>query len=108
MSVVWITGNSGAGKTTLAKEMRMDGEIILDGDDLRAIWPGLGFDRESRFEQNLRAARLAKNLSDQGFKVIVATICPYRSLREMVQAITGCRFIFIPGGKVGENYPYEE
>lgn len=102
----WITGNSEAGKTTLARGMRRH-EIILDGDALRGVWPGLDWSEVSRREQNLRTARLAKLLEDQGFDVIVATICPYRDLREQVRSITGCEFIYLEGGREGPEYPYE-
>lgn len=105
--IQWITGNSGAGKTTLAKQMQRH-EILLDGDAMRAVWPGLGFTRLDRFEQNMRVARLAKELASQGFDVIVATICPYRALRKQIQAMTGCRFIYLEGGKTGKDYPYEK
>ncbi len=103
----WITGNSGSGKTTLAKRMKKE-DIILDGDDMREVWPGLGFSKEDRYEQNLRIARLAKTLEKQGFDVIVSTICPYKKLREKVKEITGCRFIYLEGGKEGKDYPYEK
>lgn len=106
MMVTWITGNSGSGKTTLAKRMRR-GEVLLDGDTLRAIWPGLGLSKEDRWEHNLRAARLAAELDRQGFDAIVATICPYRELREEVQRVTKCKFIYVDGGKDGPEYPYE-
>jgi adenylylsulfate kinase len=104
--VTWITGNSGSGKTTLAKRMRR-GEVLLDGDTLRAIWPGLTLSPEDRRENNLRAARLAAELDRQGFDVIVATICPYRDLRDEVQRLTKCKFISLDGGKEGPEYPYE-
>jgi adenylylsulfate kinase-like enzyme len=104
--MIWITGNSGSGKTTLAKRLRKD-EVLLDGDDLRGVWTDLDLSEAGRREQNLRVARLARLLADQGFGVIVATICPYRDLRARVQAITGCRFVYLPGGKSGPEYPYE-
>lgn len=107
-TVTWITGNSWSGKTTLAQRMIKPGEILLDGDAMRAVWPGLGFTKADRVEQNMRIARMAKEMSDQGFNVIVATICPYRDLRNEVQKITRCRFIYLEGGKVGKDYPYEQ
>lgn len=105
--ITWITGNSWSGKTTLAKRMIKPGEILLDGDAMRAVWPGLGFAKQDREEQNMRIARMAKELESQGFDVIVATICPYKKLREDVQRITRCRFIYLEGGKEGKDYPYE-
>lgn len=104
--ITWITGNSWSGKTTLAKRMRKH-EVILDGDAMRAVWTGLGFTKEDRWEHNMRVARMAKELEDQGFDIIVATICPYRDLRADVQRITRCRFIYLEGGKEGKDYPYE-
>ena len=101
----WFTGNSGAGKTTLAQ--RMGNVIVLDGDDLRYVWK-LGFSKEDRWEQNLRAAKLARLLHRQGYDVVVSTICPYRELRKEVQAMTGCKFVYLDGGKEPtEEYPYE-
>lgn len=104
--ITWVTGNSKSGKTTLAKKIRTN-EILLDGDTMRKIWPGLGFSEKDRVEQNLRTARLAVTLESQGFDVIVATICPYKSLREIVKKITNCRFIYLDGGITHKDYPYE-
>jgi adenylylsulfate kinase len=104
--ITWLTGNSGAGKTTRAEQMRTH-EVVLDGDVLRTIWPGLGFSKDDRLEQNWRAARLAKMLSDQGFDVLVATICPYRDQRRAIAQLIGCTFIYLAGGKEGPEYPYE-
>lgn len=105
--ITWITGNSKSGKTFLANRMRKN-EIILDGDALRAVWPGLGFTIKDRWEQNCRAARLAVMLEAQGFDVIVATICPYTELRNQIKEMTNCRFIYLEGGETGEDYPYEK
>jgi len=105
--ITWITGQSGSGKTTLANKMRKN-EVMLDGDMMRDVWTDLGLSKKDRYEQNFRIARLAKKLEEQGFDVIVSTICPYRKLREEVKKITNCRFIYLEGGKkTSSKYPYE-
>ncbi len=106
MAIEWISGQSKSGKSTLARKMRTK-EIILDGDVIRAtINKDLGFSREDRWENNLRIARLAKELDKQGFDVIVATIAPYKELREEIKQITGCKFIYLEGGI--KRGPYEK
>lgn len=105
--IIWIYGNTGAGKTTLAKRIRSDNTILLDGDRMREIWK-LGFTKEDRWEQNLRTARLAAYLYEQGFEVIVALICPYKKLREEVTKLINPRWILVEGGmKPSEKYPFE-
>lgn len=107
--ITWITGNSGAGKTTLARALQRSRprSILLDGDAMRAVWPGLTLSYGDRWEQNMRAARLAVLLEDQGFEVIVATICPYRALRAEIYRMTLCKFVYVEGGRSGTDYPYE-
>ena len=108
--IFWLTGNTGAGKTYTAKVLKeyfLKDAITLDGDDLRAIWPGLKFTMDDRAEQNCRTARLAKYLHDQGNDVIVAVICPTESLRKEVRDICNCEFIYIEGGLEGIDFPFE-
>lgn len=106
--IFWLTGNTGAGKTTLAKQMADAKTVILDGDDMRYIWQDLTMSKEHRIEQNLRVARLAKSIEKQGFTVIVAVICPYESLRKEVKEITDCMFIYLPYGRENtKEFPYE-
>jgi len=106
MAIIWITGQSLSGKTTLAQQLATDSTIILDGDELRKVWKA-GFSKQARWEHNLKTARLAKMLHDQGVDVIVAMICPYKDLRAKVQEITGCGFIYLKGGVKHKDYPYE-
>ena len=82
--VVWITGLSGAGKTTLARALQraLPGSLLLDGDELREALgaSGHGFDAESRRRLALTYARLAGRLARQGATVIVATISLFHDL----------------------------
>ena len=104
--IIWITGNSGAGKSTMAQQMRTKGSVILDGDTLRGIYP-TGFSQKDRWEHNLRVAKIAKMLESQGVDVIVALICPYKKLRDEVQAICDCGFIYLKVKAKGKEYVYE-
>jgi len=106
--VFWIFGNSGAGKTTLARQLQpILNAILLDGNELREVW-ALGLSRADREEQNRRAAKLAHLLSHQGHNVIVATICPYNTLRREVSEICGPTWLYLPGGKpANDEYPFE-
>ena len=82
--VIWLTGLSGAGKTTLAKALQqaLPGSLLLDGDALRSVLGSsqTGFDRESRLALALTYARLCKLLADQGATVITATISLFHAV----------------------------
>lgn len=94
--IYWITGQSGAGKTTLAYALQKEiGGIMLDGDEMReSISLGAGFSPEDREEHNLRVARLAEVLSRQ-VPVIVAVIAPFRSTREKITEFIDPVWIYI-------------
>lgn len=104
--IIWITGQSGSGKTTLAEQMKTKNSIILDGDIIRKIY-NTGFSKKERVVHNLKVAKFAKMLSDQGFDVIVSLICPYKYLRKKCKEITNCSFIYLSNGKIHKDYPYE-
>lgn len=97
--IEWVYGESGCGKTTLARKMAVQtpNTVHLDADDMRRVWTDLGYSDEDRVTQNIRVANLARVLSRQGFNVVVSTICPTEKLRSMVREITGCTFIHIEG-----------
>ena len=86
--VIWITGLSGAGKSTIAratvKQLRTQGEqpVLIDGDEIRdAIRdPHTGHDPSSRLVNAYRICRLAKLLADQEHTVIVATMSIYHEI----------------------------
>ena len=89
MVVIWLTGPSGAGKTTLAnalaRRLRELGKSveILDGDEIRReLYPNIGFSKEARELHNRVVIHMAHLLSRNGVFVIVSLISPYRSVRE--------------------------
>jgi adenylylsulfate kinase len=88
-AAVWLTGLSGAGKTTIAEmvfdELQRRGyrSELLDADVLRnTLTRGLGYSREDREENIRRIGFAARLLARQGVIVIVAAITPYRSMRQ--------------------------
>ncbi|MCR4279718.1 MAG: adenylyl-sulfate kinase [Candidatus Zambryskibacteria bacterium] len=107
--IIWLTGNVGAGKTSIAYLLKEKmNAIVLDGDELRAsISTDLGFSRKDRDEHNMRVARLAKILNGQGFNVVVSVIAPFQSTRDNITELINPFWIYIKGGKVGEDMPYE-
>ena len=95
MSVIWLTGLSGSGKTTIAGELwqRMESvgisAIVLDGDVIRDIYP-TGFSFEDRHAHIIRVAKLAKLIALHGIEVIVSLISPMENSRNMArELITG-------------------
>lgn len=82
--VIWITGLSGSGKTSLgiALQKELAGSILLDGDELREALGATGgaYDAKGRLELAKTYARLARLLALQGNTVIVATISLFHEL----------------------------
>jgi adenylylsulfate kinase len=94
--VIWFTGLSGAGKSTIATVVERDlvarGERVevLDGDEVREnLSKGLGFSKEDRDINIRRIGWVAHLLARNGVKVITAAISPYREVRDEVRALTG-------------------
>lgn len=93
---LWLTGLSGAGKTSialaLAQALKAQGHAatVLDGDQLRhGLNRDLGFTPEDRHENIRRTAEVARLMNEAGLIVIAAFISPYRSDRAMAGAIIG-------------------
>ena len=95
--VLWLTGLSGAGKTTLAgrlvPELRARGlrVEVLDGDEVRTnLSKGLGFSKEDRDTNIRRIGYVARLLARNGVAAITAAISPYREVRgEVRRAVEG-------------------
>lgn len=94
--VVWLTGLSGAGKSTIADalvpELRARGRRVelLDGDVVRThLSKGLGFSREDRDLNVARIAFVAHLLARNGVVVVVSAISPYRAARAEARQTIG-------------------
>lgn len=91
--VYWLTGLSGAGKTTIGRlwyeRLKASGEpvVFLDGDELReAIGDDLGFTKADRRKSAMRNARLCALLGRQGLNVVCCTISMFDAVREWNRA----------------------
>ncbi|KGE02460.1 MULTISPECIES: sulfate adenylyltransferase subunit CysN [Rhizobium/Agrobacterium group] len=95
-AIVWFTGFSGSGKSTIAnnleKLLHAKGRhtCLLDGDNVRhGLCRDLGFTDEDRVENIRRVAEVAKLMADAGLIVLVAFISPFRSERQMARDLMG-------------------
>ena len=92
--VVWLTGLSGSGKSTIAQALERELFIramhpyVLDGDNIRhGLNSNLGFAPEDRVENIRRVSEVAKLMADAGNVVITAFISPYRADRQRARSI---------------------
>jgi len=91
--VLWLTGLSGAGKSTIANALaprlidRGHRVEVLDGDEIRTnLCQELGFSREDRDTNIARIGYVAGKLAKHGVAVVVAAISPYQEARDKVRA----------------------
>ncbi|WP_333608903.1 adenylyl-sulfate kinase [Arsukibacterium sp.] len=98
-AVIWFTGLSGSGKSTVANALeqalqaRGKHTYLLDGDNVRhGLCADLGFSAQDRTENLRRVGAVAGLMVDAGLLVLSAFISPYRSQRELVRS-------FVPEGK---------
>jgi adenylylsulfate kinase len=94
--VVWLTGLSGSGKTTIGRSLKsqleeMDMKVeLLDGDEVRKqLSPDLGFTKADREMHARRVVYLSKLLARNGIVTLVSLIAPYRSFRESARSEIG-------------------
>jgi adenylylsulfate kinase len=93
--VVFLTGLSGSGKTTIANALmekyKKSGvvPVLLDGDEIRKVIQQNGFDEASRKKHNLNVGYMAALLEAQGNVVIVSLISPYADVRNTIRKMCG-------------------
>jgi adenylylsulfate kinase len=92
--ILWFTGLSGSGKTTITKALEPELKArgckveILDGDVVRTnLSKGLGFSQEDRDTNIRRIGFVAHLLSRNGVAVMTAAISPYRAIRDEIRAM---------------------
>ncbi|NYE57614.1 adenylylsulfate kinase [Carboxydothermus ferrireducens DSM 11255] len=102
--VIWLTGLSGSGKSTIARELEAvlyrEGKLayVLDGDNIRmGLNKDLGFSEKDRQENIRRIGEVAKLFVDAGIIVITAFISPFRADRDKVRSL-------LPEGKFIEVF----
>jgi len=108
--VIWFTGLSGSGKSTIANKLDVElnkrglKTYILDGDNVRmGLNKDLGFSPESRKENIRRISEVAKLFADSGTIVMTAFISPYREDRDSARDVIGLDYV-----EVFVNTPIEE
>jgi adenylylsulfate kinase len=92
-AVVWFTGLSGAGKSTIS--VRVYDELkrrgckveLLDGDAVRAVFPNTGFTRPERDQHIRRVGYLAQKLEENGVFVVASFVSPYQDSRDFVRSL---------------------
>jgi bifunctional enzyme CysN/CysC len=95
-AIVWLTGLSGSGKSTIANivEKRLyalgRASYVLDGDNVRhGLNKDLGFTDADRVENIRRVAEVARLMADAGLIVLVSFISPFRAERDMARRVAG-------------------
>lgn len=107
--IIWLTGQSNAGKTTLANELAPKlGAVVLDGDEMRAsISTDMTMSADDRMTHNYRVARLAKVLAKRT-PVIVAVIAPFKEVRAKIDAQIKPVWVYVQRSlPVTKEKPYE-
>lgn len=94
--VLWFTGISGAGKSTIANRLEQKlndlhvHSVLLDGDNIRhGLNKDLGFTEQDRAENIRRIAEVAKLMCDAGLVCLVAVISPFKAERMMAKELIG-------------------
>jgi bifunctional enzyme CysN/CysC len=112
-AVVWLTGLSGSGKSTVAFAVERQlvtgrqAAVVLDGDNLRhGLNADLGFSEEDRRENIRRVAEVAVLFAEAGVVALVPLISPYRSSRDSARSVADAASV--PFIEVYVDTPIEE
>lgn len=95
--IIWLTGQPGSGKTTIAREIITSGPhcqwFHVDGDDIRDLFDNKDYSEQGRRKNIELAQQLSQYLSSKGKKVVVSLVSPYRDQREKFKEKMGDKII---------------
>jgi len=95
--IIWMTGQPGSGKTTLAKEITFDRPSCqwfhIDGDDIRELFQNKDYSEVGRRKNIELAQQIAEYLESKGKKVVVSLVSPYKDQREYFKKKMGNKLI---------------
>ena len=101
--IIWLTGQPGAGKTTMAKKvfkmysdwLQLDNVIHLDGDDVRDVLDNKDYSLEGRRKNIQFAIDMARVLHEKDYIVICSFVSPYRDMREKLKEMSKVKEFYL-------------
>ena len=101
--IIWLTGQPGSGKTTMATKLfemysdwlQLDNVIHLDGDDVRNVLDNKDYSLEGRRKNIQFAIDMARVLHDKDYVVICSFVSPYRDMREKLKEISKVKEFYL-------------
>jgi len=95
--VIWITGLSGTGKTTVANKLAavIPHSIRIDGDKIRAIFENKDYSSKGRLKNAMSILGLCRYFDSQGFTVICSTISLFKEVHEIITNLSGFYVILL-------------
>ena len=101
--IIWLTGQPGAGKTTMAKKvfkmysdwLQLDNVIHLDGDDVRDVLDNKDYSLEGRRKNIQFAIDMARVLHEKDYIVICSFVSPYRDMREKLKEMSEVKEFYL-------------
>lgn len=101
--IIWLTGQPGSGKTTMATKvfkmysdwLQLDNVIHLDGDDVRDVLDNKDYSLEGRRKNIQFAIDMARVLHEKDYIVICSFVSPYRDMREKLKEISKVKEFYL-------------